>query len=332
MRKKVLVTYNMFREGFSELESRYDVTFPAGDADFTYDEVSEMIAGYDVLCPMFNFPVDKALMDKAAMLQLIANYAVGYDNIDVARALEKGVAVANTPGQTTDPTANLALALILDAARRVSECDRKLRTLGAGMKVGVLENLGVRVTGATLGIIGMGRIGKALCKRARACGMEVIYHNRRRLDLNEETKLGAIYVGREELLAEADFVSLNAPYTPETHHLIGGEELKMMKSTAILINTARGRLIDEKALAEALKTGEIHGAGLDVFEFGDLPLPELRAMDNVVLTPHIGTQTRYSRIEMAKAVADNVIGFFENDRPVHRVFITRETPDIDRRV
>lgn len=166
----------------------------------------------------------------------------------------------------------------------------------------------------------MGRIGKALCKRARACGMDVIYYKRHRLDLNEETRLGAIYVDMDDLLAQSDFVSLNALYTPDTHHIIGKEELKKMKSTAILINTSRGPLIDEKALVEALKTGEIHGAGLDVFEFGDYPSPELLAMDNVVLTPHIGTQTTYSRVEMAKAVSNNVIGFFENDRPVSRVF------------
>jgi lactate dehydrogenase-like 2-hydroxyacid dehydrogenase len=320
MKKKVLVTYNMFREGFSELESKYDVTFPRGEADFTYDEISEMIPGYDALCPMFNFPVDKALIDKGEKLQLIANYAVGYNNIDVTCALEKGLTVANTPGPTTEPTANIALALILDTARRVSECDRKLRASGTNMKIGVLENPGMRVTGAMLGIIGMGRIGKALCKRARACGMDVIYYKRRRLDLNEETKLGAIYAGKDELLTLSDFVSLNAPYTPETHHIIGAEELKKMKSTAILINTSRGPLVDEQALVEALKAGEIYGAGLDMFEFGDHPLPALLTMDNVVLTPHIGTQTVHSRIAMAKAVSDNVIGFFENDRPVNRVF------------
>ncbi|MDR2775340.1 MAG: 2-hydroxyacid dehydrogenase family protein [Tannerella sp.] len=320
MKKKVLVTYNMFRDGFSELESKYEVAFPDGEADFTYDEVSRMIPDYDALCPMFNFPVDKDLIDRGVKLQIIANYAVGYNNIDVAYALEKGLTVANTPGPTTDPTANLALALILDTARRVTECDRKLRILRTNMKVGVLENLGMRVTGATLGIIGMGRIGKALCKRAKACGMDVVYYKRHRLDLNEETKLGAIYTDMDDLLAQSDFVSLNAPYTPDTHHIIGREELRKMKSTAILINTSRGPLVDEKALVEALKTGEIYGAGLDMFEFGDHPLPELLTMDNVVLTPHIGTQTAYSRIEMAKAVTNNVIGFFENDRPVNRVF------------
>ena len=314
---KILVTYDMFREGFTELESKYDVTFPG--RDFTYDEVYAMIPEYDVLCSMFDFPVNKELIDHAPNLKLIANYAVGYNNIDVAYALQKGLTVANTPDPVTAPTANLALGLMIDAARRVTECDRKLRTLRKAMKVGVLENLGVNITGKVLGIIGMGRIGKALAKRANACGMEVIYHNRRQLYIEEETRLNVTYVSKEELLERADFVSLNAPYTPETYHIIGAEELKRMKNSAILINTARGPLVDEAALVEALKSGEIRGAGLDVFEDGDYPMEELLEMDNVVLTPHIGTQTTETRILMARTVCNNVIGFLEGDRPVSRV-------------
>ena len=315
---KILVTYDMFREGFTELESKYDVTFPEG-RDFTYDEVYAMIPEYDVLCSMFDFPVNKELIDHAPNLKLIANYAVGYNNIDVAYALQKGLTVANTPDPVTAPTANLALGLMIDAARRVTECDRKLRTLRKAMKVGVLENLGVNITGKVVGIIGMGRIGKALAKRANACGMEVIYHNRRQLYIEEETRLNVTYVSKEELLERADFVSLNAPYTPETYHIIGAEELKRMKNSAILINTARGPLVDEAALVEALKSGEIRGAGLDVFEDGDYPMEELLEMDNVVLTPHIGTQTTETRILMTRTVCNNVIGFLEGDRPVSRV-------------
>ena len=316
--KKILVTYEMFQEGFSELKSKYDVTFPEG-RDFTYEEVFEMIPEYDVLCSMFNFKVDKALIDQGSNLQLIANYAVGYNNIDVSYALEKGVTVTNTPDPVTAPTANLALGLLIDVARRITECDRKLRTLGQKMKIGVLENLGVGITGQTLGIIGMGRIGKALARRANACGMDVIYYNRRQLYIEEETKLNVTYASKEDLLEQSDFVSLNAPYTSETHHIIGEQELKQMKKSAILINTARGPLVDENALVRALKKGEILGAGLDVFEEGDYPSPELLEMDQVVLTPHIGTQTIQTRNIMAKAVCDNVIGFFENDRPISRV-------------
>ncbi|MBE6301960.1 MAG: dihydrofolate reductase [Parabacteroides distasonis] len=315
---KILVTYDMFREGFTELESRYDVTFPEG-RDFTYEEVLEMIPEYDVLCSMFNFPVNKELVDAAPNLKMVANYAAGYNNIDIAYCVERGITVANTPHPVIAPTANIALGLMLDVARRISECDRKLRKEGTNMKVTVLDNLGIGITGKTLGIIGMGNIGKALAKRANACGMEVIYHNRRQLYADEESDLNVTYVSKEELLAQADFVSLNAPYTSETYHIIGETELKQMKPSAVLINTARGPLVDEKALVQALKEGTIHGAGLDVFEFGDHPLPELLDMDNVVLVPHIGTQTWETRIEMAQAVCNNVIGFLEGDRPVTRV-------------
>ena len=315
---KILVTYDMFREGFTELESKYDVTFP-DHRDFTYDEVFQMIPEYDVLCSMFDFPVNKELIDHAPKLRLIANYAVGYNNIDVAYALQKGLTVANTPDPVTDPTANLALGLMIDTARRITECDRKLRTLRHDMKVGVLENLGTNISGKQLGIIGMGRIGKALAKRARAMNMSVVYHNRHQLYIEDETKLGVTFVSKEELLKTSDFVSINAPLTPDTFHIMGEAEFKLMKPSAILINTSRGPLVDEKALVAALQNKTIQGAGLDVFENGDYPMDELLEMDNVVLTPHIGTQTLETRIIMARTVCDNVIGFLEGDRPVARV-------------
>lgn len=316
--KKILVTYNLFRDAFAELEEKYEVTFPTGKK-FSYEEVLEMIPEYDGLCSLFNLPVDKELIDRAEKLQIIANYAVGYDNIDVAYALEKGITVANTPGPVTAPTANLALALILDTARRVTEFDRNLRLKGQGYKIALGESLGTSIEGKTLGIFGMGRIGKALAKRATACDMKVIYHNRRQLDMNEETKLDAIYVSKEELLEQADFLSLNAPFTAETKHFIHAETLQMMKPTAILINAARGGLVDEKALIEALNNGTIRAAGLDVFENNDRPSPELLTMNNVVITPHIGTQTLEARLAMGKNVCDNVIGYFEDDRPVSKV-------------
>lgn len=315
---KILVTYHMLREGFAELENRYDVTFPNG-RDFTYEEVCEMIPEYDVLCSMFTFPVDAKMIERAPQLKLIANYGVGYNNIDVACALQRGVTVTNTPDPVTAPTANLALTMIIDVARRVSECDRKLRAQGNQMKIGLLENLGVAITGKTLGIFGLGRIGKELARRVQACDMKVIYHNRHQLSAEEEQRLGVTYVSKEELLAQSDFVSLNAPYTPETYHMIGEAELNQMKRSAILINTARGPMVDEHALVKALKEGVIRGAGLDVFEFGDFPLPELLTLDNVLLTPHIGTQAIETRLNMAAAVCNNVIGFLEGDRPITRV-------------
>ncbi|MFR9593996.1 MAG: NAD(P)-dependent oxidoreductase [Rikenellaceae bacterium] len=309
--RRVLVTYNMFKEGYSELCKHYDVTFPPeGVESFNYDEVLSMIGEYDALQSMFNFPVDKHLLDAAGdRLRIVSNYAVGYDNVDVEYATQRGVQVTNTPDPVTEPTADQALGLMLAVARRISELDRRLRT--GDVEVALLNNLGHSLSGATLGIVGMGRIGEALARRAVACGMKVIYHNRRALSPEKEATYGAKYVSLEELLRESDVVSINAPHTPDTHHLMSSEQFKMMKSSAILINTARGPLVDEKALVVALQQGEIWGAGLDVFEFGNYPSQELTLMDNVVLNPHTGTQTIEVRHEMARHVSRNIINFFE---------------------
>ncbi|MDR0538225.1 MAG: dihydrofolate reductase [Tannerellaceae bacterium] len=315
---KILFTYHVLRDAFKELEARYEVIFPQGRY-FDYEEVLAMIPDCDVLCSMFDFPVTSELIDAGKNLKLIANYAVGYNNIDVDYAAKMGVTVCNTPEPVIAPTANLALGLMIDVARRISESDRGLRSGKFGDKKGIMDNLGSQISGKTLGIFGMGRIGKALCRRANACGMDVIYHNRRQLDVEEETKLNVVYVAFEELLKQSDFLSINAPLTSLTRHVFNADALAKMKSSAFLINTARGPLVDEKALVDALKNGVISGAALDVFEFGDCPLPELLEMNNVVLTPHIGTQTVDGRYDMASAVCDNVIGFIEGDRRIFKV-------------
>ncbi|MBQ8423497.1 MAG: NAD(P)-binding domain-containing protein [Coprobacter sp.] len=310
-KKKVLVTYNMWREGYAELMRKYDVTFPSeGVESFTYDEVLAMIADYDALQSMYDFPVDRRLMDAAPKLKIVSNYAVGYDNIDIPYATERGIQVTNTPDPVTEPTAEQAMGLLLAVSRRISELDRRLRIPG-GVKVELLSNLGHTLYGSTLGIIGMGRIGRAFARRAIACGMKIMYHNRHRLDERIERQYGAEYVSLDVLLRNADVVSLNSPHNSETHHMIGEEQLRKMKPTAILINTARGALIDEYALAKALRDGEIWAAGLDVFENGNFPVPELLALDNVVMTPHTGTQTVEVRHEMAAHVSRNIINFFE---------------------
>jgi len=306
MKKRVLVTYNMFRAGYAELIKKFDVTFPPeGRESFTYEEVLDMIEDYDVLQSMFNFKVDEALISKGKRLKLISNYAVGFDNIDVACATRLGIQVTNTPHSVTEPTADQAMGLIYAVTRRIAEMDRRIRIKG-NVHVGLLENLGHSLYGKTLGIIGC-----ALARRAMAAGMKIVYTKRNRMSEDKEQKYNAVYMSKEELLRCADIVSVNAPYTPETFHIIGEAEFELMKPSSILINTARGPLVDEKALVSALKEGKIWGAGLDVFENGDYPSEELATLDNAVLNPHLGTQTIETRNEMAFVVSQNIINFFE---------------------
>ena len=311
MKKKVIVTYNMFREGYAELMEKFDVVFPPEGAEsFTYDEVYDMIQDVEILQSMYNFPVDKKLMDRAVNLKIVSNYAAGFDNIDVEYATKKGIQITNTPDPVTEPTADMAMGLMLSVMRRISDCDRRLRKPGA-LEWGLLDNLGYSLWGKTLGIVGMGRIGQALARRAIASGMNIVYYNRQRLTPERKNKCNAKYMSLDELISTSDVVSLNAPHTPQTHHMINEKTLNTMKKTAVLINTARGPLVDEYALARALKERTIWGAGLDVFEFGHSVSEELLELDNVALTPHTGTQTYDVRNEMAAFASRNIINFFD---------------------
>lgn len=316
--KKVLIAYRLKPEGLKALEGKYDITLPVDKSYFTKEEVLEMIPDYEVLVPNFSFYTDKEIMDRAKKLELISNYGVGFNNIDVDYAAKKGIVVTNIPNSTREPTAEFAFALLLAAGRRIGYYDRKLRT-PEGVSWGIYAESGMRVYGKTLGIIGMGRIGQSLARRAVASGMEIIYHNRNRLDEAIEQQYNARYVAFEELLKTADYISLNAPYTPQTHHMIGEEQLKMMKSTAVFINTARGSMVDEKALAKALKENTIWAAGLDVYENEPHILPELLELDNVVLAPHAATKTIEDRINMSIEMTQNIVGFYEGTYSVSRV-------------
>ena len=264
----------------------------------------------EVLVSTFDKAVTRDMIAVAPNLQLVANFGVGFNNVDIEACRERGIRVTNTPQPVIEPTAELAFALMHDVARRTTEFDRKLRT-GQAEPFGVMNNLSHSLYGKTLGIIGMGRIGQALARRALAAGMTVIYHNRRPLGDEAIRRLGdeVKYVPKDELLKEADFVSLNLPYTPEVKHLIGEEELKMMKQSAYLINTARGAHVDEEALVEALKNGEIAGAAMDVYEHEPQIHPELLKLDNVVLSPHTGTGTWEGRIAMCENVCDNILAW-----------------------
>ena len=316
--KKILIAYRLKPEGIKELEGRYDVTLPKEKSHFSKEEVMEMIPDFEVLVPNFSFYTDKEIMDRGAKLEMIANYGVGYNNIDVDYATQKGIVVTNIPNTTREPTAEFAFALLLAAGRRAAYYDRKLRT-PQGASWGVYGDAGLSVYGKTLGIIGMGRIGQSLARRAVASGMEIMYHNRNRLDPPIEKQYNARYVSLDELLRTADYISLNAPSTPETYRMIGEKELSLMKPTAVFINTARGNMVDEKALAKALKEEWIWAAALDVFENEPHILPELLQLDNVVLAPHAGTKTVEDRNKMAQEMVQNIIGFYEGKYEVSRV-------------
>ena len=313
MKPKVLITYNIFGELYREILKEFEVTMPPlGVESFTYDEVLDVIGDYDALLSMWNFPVDKRLLDAAHKLKIVANFAVGYDNIDVVEATTHGVTIANTPDPVTAPTADIAVGLMIDVMRGITSFD-KLQRKGNYVK-GIMKNLGTSLSGKRLGILGMGRIGKAVAKRALSFGMEIVYNNRNRLTVADEQEYLARYVGLDELFSTADVVSINAPLTPETFHIVDAARLAQMKPSAFLINTARGPLVDEKALVEALRGGTIAGAGLDVYEFNDAVTYELLALDNTVLTPHIGTQTVDGRREMAQFAATNIVNFFFGGR------------------
>lgn len=316
---KVLIAFDTVDEGFEELKQKHEVKFPPKGRDFTHEELLELIPDYDVLCPVFDIPVDREIIERGKNLRLIANYAVGYNNIDLVAAAEKNITVCNTPHSVVEPTADLALALLLGCTRRLCEWDSNFRKERNDIERGRLVKLGVNLYGKTLGILGYGNIGAAVARRCKAFGMKVLYNKRHRLDAAAEDRLEIEYIDKDELIRRSDVISLHTPYTDETHHYISTREFEMMKPTAILLNTSRGAVVDEKALVKALQEGRIAAAGLDVFEHNDQPSEELFAMKNVCLTPHIGTQTYDSRVEMAEELSNNVLGFLDGDRPFSKV-------------
>lgn len=301
---KILVTYNLPRLPFENLPSDWEITFPLNE-QMSKEEILRLLPEYDVLLSIFHSHdlVDKEIIDAGSKLKLISNYGVGYNNIDVQYAREKGIAVTNTPHSVNNPTAELAMALMLSAARRVSECNLRIRKEKESMW-GTMKNLGFSLDGKTLGIIGMGNIGRNVARKAEAFGMNVIYYNRR------TEVAGYQRTDLETLLRISDFITLHTPLTAETRHLIDIREFSLMKPTAILVNTARGAVINEKALVEALRSHVIAGAALDVFEDEPHITEALYGFDNVVLTPHIGTGTIDTRIAMAKEALTNIRNFF----------------------
>jgi glyoxylate reductase len=276
-------------------------------------ELLELVAGADALLTLLGDRVDDELLDAAGpQLRCVANVAVGYDNVDRAAAARRGVVVANTPGVLDDATADIAMALLLAATRRLGEGERLIRS-GRPWSWGMSFMLGSGLRGKLLGIVGLGNIGSRVAERARAFGMEIAYHGRHQAPA--AAALGAVRLDLDELLADADAVSLHCPLTAETRHLIGARELGLMKPTATLVNTARGPVVDEAALVAALRDGEIAAAGLDVFEREPAVEPGLLELENVVLAPHLGSATVETRTAMAALAARNAIAVVMDERP-----------------
>lgn len=277
------------------------------------DELFARVADAEAIVSVFA-PVDQALLDAAPALRVVANVAVGYDNVDVAACTARGVRVTNTPGVLTDATADIAFGLLLSVTRRLGEAERILRS-GQPLRWGFETLLGTGLQGRQMGVVGMGEIGAAIARRGTAFGMTIVYHNRRAVASEVEAELGARLVGLDELLATSDVVSLNCPYTPETHHLIDAAALAAMRPTAFLVNTARGKVVDEQALVDALRAGTIAGAALDVFEHEPAIHPDLLTMDNVALAPHIGSATVETRTAMAVLAARNALAVLAGVEP-----------------
>ncbi len=303
---KILLTTRLPIEGFAALNN-HTIEMPM-NAQFSHDELAEKIADCDVLVPTFDYRIAGELIAKAERLKLIANFGAGFNNIDLASAKKRGIIVTNTPDPVIEPTAEQTFTLLLACAHRTAELDRKMRQTDA-IKIGVMNNLGIGISGKTLGIVGMGRIGRAVARRAVAFGMNIVYHNRHKLPDEIEQKCHARYVGFDELLQTADFVVLLLPYTPETHHLIDENAFAKMKKGAVLVNTARGAIVDEAALVANLKNGRLWGAALDVFEFEPHISDALKHLDNLVMSPHIGTGTIDGRLAMSRCVAQNIVHF-----------------------
>ena len=318
MSQKILVTGNLPAEVMDPLRKKYEVEAHAEDRPMERQQLLSRIGDRDGLLCMITDAVDEELLGRAPRLKMIANMGVGYNHIDIAAATRRGIPVSNTPGVLTDATADLAFTLILAVARRVVEGDRRVRE-GKFKLWAPFLFLGREVSGKTLGIVGFGRIGRAVARRARGFDMPVLYHSRSRLTPAEERESPAEYADLNALLAQADFVSLHVPLSKETRHLIGATELSRMKPTACLINTARGPVVDEKALLAALQRGMIAGAGLDVYENEPALTPGLADLPNVVLLPHVGSATLETRTAMAAMAARNLIAGLGGQRPPNLV-------------
>ena len=304
----------------TRMRELFDARLSVDDHPMTQAELVDAVKNCEVLVPTVTDTIDSAVISQAGpQLRLIANYGNGVDNIDVQTALNRGITVTNTPGVLTEDTADMAMALILAVPRRMAE---GIAVMQSGEWGGWSPTwmLGHRINGKRLGIIGMGRIGQAVARRARAFGMSIHYHNRRRLSTSVEEGLDATWwESLDQMLARMDVVSIHCPHTPATYHLLSARRLKLLRSEAYVVNTARGEVIDENALARMLEAGELAGAGLDVFEHEPAVNPKLARSNRVVLLPHLGSATLEGRIDMGERVIINIKTYQDGHRPPDRV-------------
>ena len=317
---KVIVTRKLPDPVETRMRELFDTELNVTDEPMSRAQLADAISRADVLVPTITDKIDEALLEKAGpKLKLLANFGVGVDHIDVPAANAKGITVTNTPGVLTEDTADLTMALIMAVARRIVE---GANVAQAGDYHGWTPTwmMGRRITGKRLGIIGMGRIGQAVARRARAFGLQIHYHNRKPVSSRIAEELEATYwESLDQMLARMDIVSVHSPHTPATYHLLSARRLKLLQPSAILINTARGEIIDETALAELLRAGSIGGAGLDVFEFEPKINPKLLGLPNAVLLPHLGSATIEGRIDMGEKVIINIRTWMDGHKPPDRV-------------
>ena len=314
---KVYITRPLPRAAVERIETRCEVKINPEDVRLPAAQVVEACREIEGLVAS-GTPVGAEVVEQAPHLRVVSTVGVGYDNIDVEACTRRRIMVTNTPGVVTEATADLSFALLMAVARRLVEADRYVRE--GNWRYWQWGNMwGTNPSGRTLGILGFGRIGQAVARRARGFSMRILYHSVDRPTPEQEQELGAHYVDRETLLREADFLSIHVPLAPDTHHLISATELALMKPTAFLINTSRGKVVEEAALVEALQSKRLAGAALDVFEFEPQIHPALPAMPNVILTPHMGTATGETRLAMAMMAAENLLAALAGQRPPNLV-------------
>jgi len=316
MRPKVYITRKIAEEAIEKAKAVADVEVWLEELPPSYEILSEKVKNADGILSMLTDRIDSDLMDMAPNLKVVSNLAVGYDNIDIAEATRRHIPVGNTPGVLTETTADLAFSLLMAASRRIVEADNYTRK-GQWKTWGPMILLGQDIHHATLGIVGLGRIGAEVARRAGGFNMRVLYHDEKRRSLDEEKELGIEYCPDvKDLIATSDFISIHVPLLPQTHHLFGEKEFKMMKKTAVLINTSRGPVVDQKALFEALRSGQIFAAGLDVTEVEPISMDDpLLTLDNVIIAPHIGSASFYTRTKMAFMAVENLLAGLRGELP-----------------